>query len=808
MAGPGFGDLRLAESADPGQEVDRKIQRVLELLPKLKDPARRAKAEAFLRENGVAAPRGITISTPEGDTSVGPGGAVQDSGDAHVGVTLAEAAERFSGSYDAATLERLRSGDIGALRTLRPADQADVERRLGERRAAAAAPASHAPMGERPGDLAGELDARAYERAPVSRTRGGPPRMEPTHTLTERVAAGVAQPASGAMRGLSAATGHLATLPARAIAPEGQKLVDELADSSAVSTPTSIASNMLPMSLGSRVAGYAARMLPEVAAGGGLLRAGLRGAVGAGRAAAGGAAAGAADAGGAALNDVQRGAPASAVPDAMVEGALNAVPASLAMYPFFAGMQRLGRTAVDDLRRSPDLGPDVLALENVGLGTRLPLLNRDISLRAVQSEAPAPTRPGVLPFTRVKGPEPEGNAIGAAQREQQLTGRPAGTITGERAGKKVLSSLGDERGEMRARHADENEQMSQNLRDYRVKTEPIAAHLMDLVSKGKFDDFSALPGKAADNSALQRELESVVTVRWAKPGEQGLPPDAVARLGFKLPAAAEPAPRGPGDTIPPPGRKGRARKEAGIVIEPKELSADQLEVSIRKFDELADEARNVKKGESGKAAQSIAAVMRQMRNDFRTNDGHHVVYSRSGADRVVEPDNTVSSSYARTKREHGQEMTGFEDKLRELGLSDRLDDIRPEDANQLRAVVGKIMGGDPALQKLFPNDPVAQRELRIAAAHQAFDSLYGQAAAGKPNVIAGPSGPHGILSLGGSARLAFDPIARGLAGTGLSEGAQRGLSGSRSGRIAPQVPPETVNRFLAMIGLGGTEEDL
>lgn len=888
----------------PGGEsdTDAKAQKLLKLLPDIQDKARRERVMQWLDSNGYgdemlrAAPSTATV-----------GKQYDLAEQSFTKPTLSEAAGRLAGRYDESTLGRLRSGDLRALDALRPADRADVERSLKSRELAANEPQAHAPMAERPGGLAAELDAAAAERAPVSRSRSGDAKPEYTHTLGERAAATVAQPMSGAVKGLHYSTGRLTELPARAIAPEGQAMLDELASTSRVTAPAAVASSMLPMSLGSRVAGVAARAIPEVAAAPGVMNLGLRALAGAGRAAVGGGAAGAVDAAGAGLNEMQQGMPASELPSMVGQGMVESVPAALAMYPVAAGLQRFGRSAVSDLQQSPTLGPDVLALKAVGGGTRLPLLNREFSLRTVTPDVGAPTlldevmdtgrvQPGRIPFTRRPIPPMEGAAIAEARRQQQATGRPAADITAGRAARKAISTLEQNRSDLTSRQGLENDLYYASPQGMdKVSTRPVVDYILERVA-GNTAGGRPLPGKSGDVGELEGNFSEFMTARPAGPGETGITAQQAKALGLDISAAVEapanrramappPPSRGSVPTELPPGygrekpledtdyelpggervrvsataptvlerdskagtvRPPRGRRptrskidipalrnrmgltsslvsdedvlqaafEQGLIPEvpppvqepryvlvPRELDARELETSIRAFDERGNVASRVEQRKSRAVdAQGVSAVMRSLRSQFQPND-----VAPQDLEATISTGKKVRG-YPAMKQRQFEERTALENRFRSVGLSPDLERLSAENPDQFRAVRDTIKRGDEALQALGVDDPEMAQQLRLVAAHLALDRLEGQTPHG--SMIAGEQGPRGFASVPlRGLRLAADPVARGLAGTGMPEAKQRALAASRAGRLAPRADPETLNRFLAMIGLGGSEED-
>lgn len=500
------------------------------------------------------AARGITITTDAGEqTSVGPQGAVTRGDAPYVGVTLREAAAKYErAGYAPEVIARLRAGDSGALAELRPADQSEVERMLSTRRAAAANPTAHAPMPDRAPGLAAELDTRAHEYAPVTRTRGGRPQPEPTHTPLERTAAAVAQPISGVVRGADAASAGLASTIPRQVMPERQAMVDELGETSGLTTPTSIAATMLPMSLPARAASYAARAVPTAANVAGRLGAPLRMLSGAGQAVAGGAAAGGSMAAGQALGDVQRGQEqAGNIPGRIAQGAAETIPTSLAMFPLFAMAQAGGQRAVEALRESPDLGPPILSLEKVGLGTQMPLgAKPPFFRRVVPTEKPAPSEPGAIPFTRKKGPEPEGNIIAKNQRAQREgdvrmpSTPPAADITARGAAKQGLEYLGNKRDTVRQRQGEAVDAYAASPEGMEpVSTQPVLDYVDEAIRNLSDDAGRTVLGAQSAAGRMRGRYGELLEGRPAVPGEVGIPLSEAQRLGIPIADASLKAPR-------------------------------------------------------------------------------------------------------------------------------------------------------------------------------------------------------------------------------------------------------------------------
>lgn len=237
------------------------------------------------------------------------------------------------------------------------------------------------------------------------------------------------------------------------------------------------------------------------------------------------------------------------------------------------------------------------------------------------------------------------------------------------------------------------------------------------------------------------------------------------------------------------------------MLVPRELDARELETSIRAFDERGNVASRVEQRKSRAVdAQGVSAVMRSLRSQFQPND-----VAPQDLEATISTGKKVRG-YPAMKQRQFEERTALENRFRSVGLSPDLERLSAENPDQFRAVRDTIKRGDEALQALGVDDPEMAQQLRLVAAHLALDRLEGQTPHG--SMIAGEQGPRGFASVPlRGLRLAADPVARGLAGTGMPEAKQRALAASRAGRLAPRADPETLNRFLAMIGLGGSEED-
>lgn len=468
---------------------------------------------------------------------------------------------------------------------LRPADAADLASKRNQRQDAQSRVRSgdifHAPMPDHEAQseralvyqgngqygvartpvapVVSEMNRARTEEAPVTRTRTGQPQMESTHPLSERVVAAIAPHVAAALHGATAAGAGLTNIPIRAVAPQAQAQVEQLAGSSPLLPVVATTAAMAPSSIGSRAGAAAAGILPPVAEGAGMVMRGIRGL---GQALLGGLGAGAVQSGSDAVANMQRGMPATQALSQVPGQVVNSTMMAGALAPLVMGIPALGRTAATRLRQAPGM-EDLVALENAGLTTKVPYPG---SGGAVQNEATQVVRgepPSKLPFSR--GPKlvvpAEGNAIAAAQREQAGTGEPAQDINVRRAGRAIISDLDARRKAALAQSARESTAYEDTPEgQQKVSTQPVVDYILGEFRGAHDANGRPLPGAKSFANRVSGNYGQFIEGRIAGPGEEGgIPLSEARRLGIEvgMPAQTEQRPlppRSPEDspTVPSP----------------------------------------------------------------------------------------------------------------------------------------------------------------------------------------------------------------------------------------------------------------
>lgn len=730
------------------------------------------------------------------------------------------------------------------------------------------APLRDMPAGSEPYD---EAQRASTERIPVSRTRSGKDEhTEFRRPLGERLFDAAVPQAVGVLEGLNSLSFGASSIPARQLYPEGQAQLEQMAARSPVTPIVSAAATLAPMSLASRVGGAAAGAVPEFfPAAQGLRGVAAKALTGAGRAIAAGAATGAVRGASEGVQELQRGATPGEAARLVPEAMLQDVPASLAMYPLFSAIQHGGARSVRALRESPDMGPEVVANELVGHTTQVPVfgLRRAIQTEVGQRSVPGrlPFTRAKLP-----APEGDVIAEAQRQQAQtgepasDITARKGAKPVIERLESK-RNEVRNRQNERRTMY-DESPQ-GQEM----IPLDPVAQRIGELAGDVTGGGGRPLVGAIPASSKLHNRLAEVYEYHPAQPGEPGISLEEAQKLGippaqvslrqspppknmeFEADQEAfdagrkdimKPLERGEGyavrggsqpatpaarrraaarqrvvetaDTAPPESEAAPATRaipppsngETGgerVVLRPRAVNFRQLEKSRALLDDAANVGANVEGKEVAGYDKQIADAFRGMRQRFGPNE-----VARADNEQTLSTGEKVTGPAA-MMQEHANELAALDNEFKALGVDPKIDRIDPNNIELARSVARSIRGGDGALNALGITDPAERQAIRIASAHQALDRLYSRTPA--PHAIVTQSGPHAIGVLG-NLRLMLDPFARAAAGylapqsgSGLPPLNAPGLSGSRSARAAQVVAPETVNKFLAMIGLGATEDD-